>query len=53
MVTAVISQKMKNILMLKIMDINDAQMDAANIRCKELEQLMERRGEGEGFAIVV
>ena len=33
---------------MRIMDINDAQMDAANTRCKELEQFLERRSEGEG-----
>jgi chemotaxis regulatin CheY-phosphate phosphatase CheZ len=33
---------------MRIMDINDAQMDAANARCKVLEQFMERRSEGEG-----
>ena len=33
---------------MRIMDINDAQMDAAGKRCKELDQLLERRSEGEG-----
>ncbi|MGD9160930.1 MAG: protein phosphatase CheZ [Desulfobacteraceae bacterium] len=33
---------------MRIMDINDEQMDAANTRCKELEQFIEKRSEGEG-----
>ena len=33
---------------MRIMDINEAQMDAANIRCKELQQFLDRRSEGEG-----
>ena len=33
---------------MRIMDINDAQMDAANIRCKELELFLDRRSDGEG-----
>ncbi len=37
---------------MKIMDINDAQMDAAGKRFKELEQLLERRSEGEGDLVV-
>ena len=37
---------------MKIMDINDAQMEAANIHCKELEQLIDRCSEGEGDLII-
>ena len=33
---------------MRIMDINDAQMDAAGKRSKELEQFLDRRSEGEG-----
>ncbi|MBN2418739.1 MAG: protein phosphatase CheZ [Deltaproteobacteria bacterium] len=33
---------------MRIMDINDAQMDAASTRCKELLQFLERKSEGEG-----
>ncbi len=32
---------------MRIMDINDAQMDAANTRCRVLEQLLEKQGEGD------